>query len=307
MTECERLIKEGIISSDFLKEEVRDDYLVTTETKKVWAISIDLLERLVEVCQKNGLKVFAAYGTLLGAARHKGFIPWDDDLDVWMPREDYEKLIRIASDCFSEPYFFQTTDNDVEYYSAFARLRNSQTTGLLVSHKSHCNNGIYIDIFPLDGLSNNVRYQKVKNHWVHFLNVLSHAYAFNINPSLITRTIHQILRLPFIPFNLRRVCRYVNRISQRKETPNEKYCGCVAFPEFPYKKNCFEKADFKDVVYLPFEHIKIPAPAGFKNVLTANFGDYMQFPPINQRGLHHSFIFEPDIPYKEYMKSILNK
>lgn len=85
---------------DFLQEELRCDYLVTEEMKRVWAASMDLYAVLDEVCRAHGLRYFFGCGNLLGAARHQGFIPWDDDIDIIMPREDYEKLCAIAGEAF---------------------------------------------------------------------------------------------------------------------------------------------------------------------------------------------------------------
>ena len=152
MTECERIIKEGGYNDNFLNEEVRDGYLVSKNMKKVWLIELDLLSQFIKLCNKYNLRYWVGFGTLLGAVRHKGFIPWDDDMDVWMPREDYDNLLKYGNSDLRDPYFLQTTLNDDDYYCSFARLRNSNTTGILVSHRNRCNNGIYMDIYPLDGL-----------------------------------------------------------------------------------------------------------------------------------------------------------
>ena len=92
MTEIERIIKKGTIKEDFLKEEVRNDFLVTTDRKKLWAVILDLYLKFVTVCEKYGLRFWAEGGTLLGAVRHKGFIPWDDDVDIMMPLPDLLKF-----------------------------------------------------------------------------------------------------------------------------------------------------------------------------------------------------------------------
>ena len=98
MTQIERILKEGLITEDFLKEETICDFVVTEELKKTQAIALDLLVKFDKVCKKENLRYYLAYGTLLGAVRHKGFIPWDDDLDVVMMRDDFERFCSIYED-----------------------------------------------------------------------------------------------------------------------------------------------------------------------------------------------------------------
>ena len=97
--------RDGLIN---MHEEVIDGHLVTTETKKLWAVEMDIAQKLLDVCKKHNLPIWAEAGTLLGAVRHKGFIPWDDDMDFCMMRKDYEKLMEIAPHEFLYPYFFQS-------------------------------------------------------------------------------------------------------------------------------------------------------------------------------------------------------
>ena len=96
------------ISNTFFDEEIRDGYKVSREMKKIWAVELDLLNELNRVCNKHNIRCMAWAGTMLGAIRHKGFIPWDDDIDIMLFRDDYEKLCEIAPSEFTYPYFFQT-------------------------------------------------------------------------------------------------------------------------------------------------------------------------------------------------------
>ena len=139
----------------FLNEEVRCGYTVTRQRKEIWAVELDLLAEFDRVCRKYDLKYCADGGTLLGAVRHQGYIPWDDDLDVAMLRRDFEKLNEIAPKEFKKPYFWQTEETDPGSARGHAQLRNSDTTSIIAleyKHQRHnnFNQGIFIDIFPFD-------------------------------------------------------------------------------------------------------------------------------------------------------------
>lgn len=94
-----------VIPDDYLRDESREGYLVSGAIKKVWAVELDLIEELLRVCNKHNLKIYCCAGTILGAVRHSGYIPWDDDVDLMMYRDDYEKLCGISGIEFAEPYF----------------------------------------------------------------------------------------------------------------------------------------------------------------------------------------------------------
>ena len=113
-----------VLPDGFLNEEVRCGYTVTKQMKEVWAVELDMLEKLLSVCKKHDIKIFASGGTMLGAVRHQGFIPWDDDIDMMMFRDDYEKLCKVAQEEFEYPYFFQTEYTDVGSLRGHAQLRN---------------------------------------------------------------------------------------------------------------------------------------------------------------------------------------
>ena len=119
------------IADSFYQEEERCGYVVSAHMKKVWAVELDLLYQLQQVCEKYGIKYYGSGGTILGAERHKGMIPWDDDIDIMMLRDQYDLLCAHADE-FKEPYFLQTFDTDEGYFRGHAQLRNSNTTGVLV-------------------------------------------------------------------------------------------------------------------------------------------------------------------------------
>ena len=127
-------------------------YVVTAEKQELFSVLLDLLKELNRVCSENDITYYAFGGTMLGAIRHKGFIPWDDDVDIILPRKDYDRLKEVADKgAFGEPYFFQSPSTDKGYPKGFCRLRNSNTTEIPYDDVAmNCNRGIFIDIFPLD-------------------------------------------------------------------------------------------------------------------------------------------------------------
>ena len=137
-----------------LEEETRCGYLITAKMKSVWNIQIDLVQKLLEVCKKYDLRIWADSGTLIGTIRDKGYIPWDDDIDLVMMRDDYDKLLAVSNAEFKSPYFFQTAYSEHAPYShGHAQLRMNGTTAILHGNE-HMNIhlGIFIDIFVLDNV-----------------------------------------------------------------------------------------------------------------------------------------------------------
>lgn len=141
---------------EYFDKDTQFGYDTPEEMKRVWDVQLDLLCKFREVCERHGLHFWLEGGTLLGAVRHKGFIPWDDDIDVAMMRDDYDRLNRIAKEEFTGLYFWQTTYSDIDFYCGHAILRRTDTTCLdrHTINKSHCL-GIGIDIFVMDGVPSN--------------------------------------------------------------------------------------------------------------------------------------------------------
>ena len=290
-----------MIPEHFLEPEVRCEWLVDAKMKKIWATQLDLLRVFIAFCDKHGLRHFALGGTLIGAIRHKGFIPWDDDLDMGMPREDYEKFVRLISDELNPPYFLQTTTTDVDYFRLFTRLRNSDTTGITSRcHRFRCNNGIFIDVFPLDSyratLSNRLMYrysnflQRAFEQKMRYLNSKKHTLG-----GMLLYPISKCINYAKAFEQHQRLCEKISR----RQTPilAQVY---TATHGYPLPKMLWQREDFEQTVLMDFEYMKIPCPAGYDRMLTTMFKNYMEFPPIEQRGMRHTIEFDPDTPYKQY-------
>ncbi len=292
------------MDQNFLQDEMRNDYKVLKEIKQLWAVELDLIEMLKDVCERNHLKYFIAGGTLLGAVRHKGFIPWDDDVDFLMPREDFEILKKIAPSEFKEPYFFQTEESDPDIFlGGYAKLRNSNTTMFENIHFYHnANFGIWIDIFVLDYVHMDLKKRKKQIKRIRNLQKLIYAINYReykkfLKLSWICWTIYKIIAL-FC--NRARLCnRLFNAMTCCKTSDS---LSCLNYSSNKYWPICFNKEDFKGSIMLDFEHLKLPAPIGYENVLRLLYGnDYMEFPPKEQREPHHKVILEPSISYRSYL------
>lgn len=290
------------LASSFYKKEYRCDYEVSEKTKKIMAVELDLLSQMERVCSKYDIKYFAYAGTMLGAVRHKGFIPWDDDIDVAMTRENFDKFLKVAPAEFNSPYFFQTALTDRRYFFSYARLRNSLTSGLILKQATpDYNNGIYIDIFVLDGLTENDSKLQKQLKWKSFLTRLANAYRKeNIQESsfffrIIKYVLHYSLctLLPyekFVELFNKNLSKY-NESSDKLTILTHKY-------EFLKKYWCYKK-DCESIVLMPFESLMIPVPKNYDAILTNMYGDYMEYPPIEKRGAWHEGIlkFDPDVSY----------
>lgn len=280
------------------------DYENDEQLKAVKEVQLDLLKYFSGFCQKYDLRYCAIYGTLLGAVRHRGFIPWDDDIDLAMPREDYERLKVLAEEKMEEPYFFQIPENDPEcFYGGYGKLRNSMTGGLEGINSGHkCNQGIWIDIFPLD-----VCYEDEEKRRKHIgrINFVQQLLRYKVYPErkwilndVSGGRLHMIKMLSrFISH--KRLCRYLDELIRGCGEESDKLAILSRYMK-PDKVAVFEKEDFAFAFPMEFEDTKISVPVGYKNWLYKNVGeDYMIYPRPKFRVPHHTAKFAVERSYRE--------
>jgi len=171
------------------------------------AVLFDLLSEFIRVCDKYNIRWYADGGTILGAVRHKGMIPWDDDIDVMMIRSEYERFLKEAKDEFKHPYFLQTEQTDKGSIRGHAQLRNSLTTGILKSEQYlNCpfNQGLFIDIFPIDNIPDSddeindltseiLKYKKLSRH----LRDISLCYRYHFRKNIFLSVKHCIQHMMY--------------------------------------------------------------------------------------------------------------
>ena len=243
--------------------------------------SVVLLDAIDKVCKEHGIKYYVIAGTLLGALRHKGFIPWDDDLDVALMRSDYDKLVEHAHEWFPEPFSIVAYNNDLSYPKYFAKLEDKSTTLVERFYLGYVG-GIYMDIFPLDSVPDN----KLLRAW--------HYYRFNLK----RRMLYLIYRDPYkhgkglSSLWLRLLQKLVSKEGLHRRTHK-------VLTEFEGKKNCNYvmthddgfKAYHKSVFGTPqpceFEGHTFCAPEHPEGFLSVLYGDdFMTPPPVEKRDSH---------------------
>lgn len=293
----------------FLEAETRCGHFVSKEMKEVWAVELDLLSELLRVCKKHNLKIFASDGTLLGAIRHKGFIPWDDDIDMMMFREDYEKLCEIAPKEFNDPYFFQTVDTDPELVLPFAKLRNSKTTAIQISSAKY-NQGMGIDIFPLDSVVDDKELFKqqckeaarYRSKMLRY-GSLSTRYKRDATKGLkgtvkamlypFTNVLFRLLKLEQKNFReFERICKMYNHM-------NTEMVAIFAFG-LDRSEHFKVRENFKEIIEVPFEFLSIPAGKMYERELTQRYGDWKKF--VRGAACHNRAFLDARKSYTHYTK-----
>lgn len=298
ITECQRLVENGIIEASFLEPEYRCDFLIDQNRKKIWAIELDLYMQIERVCRKYNLTYFLIFGSLLGCIRHSGFIPWDDDLDIAMPRKDYDIFTSLADE-FENPYFLQTPQTEKNSGFSVAKLRNSNTSAIAEPFKhQRMNHGIFVDIVPIDKVD--MREAESNYHMVKYLALQNSAYMRMNNPNPNIKDKKRIAN--WKGQNPLDVYKEIHKICSKHEKEEQQYAGITSATIYDYTKQIFKIEDFDDIIWHRFENTVVPIPGGYDDILKTLYNDYMKFPSKNKRGMaHESLYFDPDISYKKYL------
>lgn len=290
--------------SFFLPEE-RSGYVVSEDKKRLWAVELDLLNEFFRVCRENDIEAYAFAGTLLGAVRHEGFIPWDDDIDVCMTRDNYNKLVKIAGDVFSYPYFFQTARNDRKFFSNTPRLRNSETTGIVPwEYSPDYNGGIFLDCFIMDAVPEKDRLFKIQRRALLILQSLLKSYK----PETSNVQAFRDKRHRMIKWIVKKVFKYTTLLDLY-DWISQCYNGksdilaltCTAV--FSERYRCHVD-DLTGQKMAKFECLEIPIPQNSHKILSDIYGNYMQYPSKKQIEEYHDgrIIIDTCQSYVKYLK-----
>ena len=261
---------------------------------EVQQISMDILKDIHEFCLANGIKYTLQGGTLLGAVRHKGFIPWDNDIDIAMPRPDYDRFIRIYKSSKGYEVMSRELPNSDDVFIAYARVCDMRNT--YVDDSAFCwtkrKKGVWIDLFPLDGTEDSFsdaekRIGEMTKVWRRGTR-LRWASAPLRSFKTISKKIKRIIKIPWIALS------NYNCVDQHIEM-----CRAIKWEDATYYSNLaylgygirerHHKRVLDEVITVPFEDMEVCIMKGYDEALKEKYGDYMELPPVEKRVTAHQF------------------
>lgn len=250
---------------------------------------LDILRWFDGFCRAHELTYFLTSGTLLGAVRHKGFIPWDDDIDVSMPRPDYERFRLLMADQQDGKYVAESVhNNNADYTFPYMKIYDTTTT-LIEGNRQKTKRGVFVDVFPLDGLGNTEeecakRYAKL---WRYYNFYLARTCAINKKRSPLKNLAIIVARC--IPCNDQKLLRKVDALMQEVPYNESEYAG-ILISDWGIRE-VMPRGIFGTPVEYEFEGMKAFGHADANEYLTRVYGDYMTPPPPEKQVTHHTFIY----------------
>jgi lipopolysaccharide cholinephosphotransferase len=259
---------------------------ITNETiRKFQLVSLNILKEIIKLCESHKLRYFAFGGTCLGAVRHQGFIPWDNDIDIAMPRKDYEKFREVALTKLPNNLLVQHYSSHKRCSHIIMRVVDKNTTTIYKMFKlrKEMSDGIGVDIMPFDGILSESKKQKKTIRLIFLLMRMDRYYRASFVSELKPfQKIFLIIAAPFRSlFGWTLFVDNITRILGKYDFDANEYIVCSW--SYRIKDRIFKRDWFSDYVYLNFEDIKIRCPIGYDGYLKQDYGNYMQLPPLEAR------------------------
>lgn len=265
--------------------------------RQIWAAEQEILDVIHQVCTEHGLRYSLAYGSLIGAVRHKGFIPWDDDIDIMMPREDYEKLLAVWDQSAPKGYILQNTRTDSDFTQNFTKIRKDHTAFLQdeAERTKHYHKGIFVDIFPGDRVPSGKIGRRIQYIAcaVNLLYSLGHTSG---SGGMVGEVEKILLKAPKEKYSVRR-----ERAEKKIRSWNGDESLQYVFPSTIRSSRKYYPANlFENVKTIEFNGKQYMCVADADSTLRVEYGDYMQLPPEEDRvWKHHPFLIDFEHNYEE--------
>lgn len=281
------------------KTEVIDGYEVSAEMKKVWQVELDILSEIDRICKKHKIKYFLFDGSLLGAIRHGGIIPWDDDIDIAMTRDEFNKFAEVAGKELEKPYFFQTTLND-KVFRSIGQVRNSETTAIMYREfLKEANQGIFVDIFIIDKLPMNKVKRAIQRKRCTIMKSLLRfyrVYECKEKYGVKSKVIKFLLDIFYGIVGYERFFKHYEKVCAKYNKTDSKEWNIV---EYAYDDRIIRGEHLENFVEYDFNYLKIPGPKDAEQFLTDYFGDWKT--PVVGQDDHGNMFFDAEKSYREYL------
>ena len=264
----------------YFEGETREGFFIEGKMKRAWAAGIEVLLEIDRICRKYGIEFFGYAGTLLGAVRHKGFIPWDQDIDIAMRREDYQKFLQIAKAELPDGWRLLGAAQGSDFF--FSRIVNGYGYDTRAEHllRFHgCPYTVGVDIFPLDYLPDNREEEDVLYYLLRSIfdaiGVLKAGGGRQLEECL--QTIEQFCNVKLIRDEglIARLCRLLDAVGMSYMNEPQENMASLMFMPNPNRRKRYKREWFSKSIRVPFETIEIPIPINSEEVLTVAYGDYM--------------------------------
>lgn len=262
---------------------------------------MELILELDRICKKYDIRYYMSWGSALGAVRHKGFIPWDDDIDVSMFWDDYIKFEEVCKVELNNKFFYQNDKNDEQFWLPWNKIRINNTTSMCPELKNiKCHWGVCMDIFPIIAIPDSRMSQKKQELNTKIYKFLCNKYFLinSVDTSIknkIKKSVYKIMPNRIISFLKKITLKNITKYNQ------EDYQMCGEILSMPYKEAMIENNIFGEPIYVEFEKKLLPIPKEYDKYLSQCYGDYMKLPPDNQRTGHGNIIVDLERSFERYM------